>query len=43
LGHDLTVAGSAIADLQVSGSLEVRLVPAIQPGDIFHLPMSFLP
>jgi hypothetical protein len=34
LGHDVTVAGSAIADLQVSGSLELRLVPAIQPGDV---------
>jgi hypothetical protein len=35
LGHDVTVAGSAIADLQVSGSVEFRLVPAIQPGDVF--------
>ena len=34
LGHDVTVAGSAIADLQVSGSLELRLVPATQPGDV---------
>ena len=37
LGHDLTVAGSAIADLQVSGSLELRLVPAIQPGGVFAI------
>jgi hypothetical protein len=35
LGHDLTVAGSAIADLQVSGSLELRLMPAILPGGVF--------
>jgi hypothetical protein len=37
LGHNLTVVGSAIADLQVSGSLELRLVPTIQPGDVFAI------
>ena len=37
LGHDLTMVGSAIADLQVSGSLELRLVPATQPGDVFAI------
>jgi hypothetical protein len=37
LGYELTVAGSALADLQVSGSLELKLVPAIQPGDVFAI------